>query len=71
MYRFEVGNFKYKYLVGPYTVGIITPSGKKHFRTIKEVRNDSVAAPAVENGTADNRLTADEVAAYVIKHRLL
>lgn len=70
MYHFDIGKLHYKYLVGPYTVGIITPSAQKHFRTIREVRGDR---PELVNfdGSSDNRLTAEEIAAYVLKHKLV
>ncbi len=72
MYHFDIGKLHYKYLIGPYTVGIITPSAQKHFRTIREVRGGRTTETMdIKNGSSDNLLTAEEVAAYVLKHKLI
>jgi len=72
MTNIEIGKLKYKYLVGTYTVGIITPSRKRHMRRIDEVSGRPANShTGIEDGTSINRLTPEEVAAYVIKHKLI
>ena len=71
MYRLEIGKMKYKYLVGNYTVGIISKqSHQKYFRTIREIRGSNDPT-GISNGSADSKVTGEEIAAYVLKHRLL
>lgn len=78
MYHFEIGNvegkapLKYRYLPGSYTVGIITPSRKRHVFPIHEVtgRREN-HRQGTENGLADSRISPEDVAAFVIKHKLL
>jgi hypothetical protein len=71
MYHIEIGTLKYRYLVGPYTVGIITPSRKRHLLRIDVVTGRPAnGRTGIENGTADNRITPDEVAEYCIKNKL-
>lgn len=78
MYEFEL-NFvegkkplKYRYLPGAYTVGIITPSRKKHLFPIHEVTGRKENhRQGTENGLADSRISPEEIAAFVIKNRLL
>jgi hypothetical protein len=77
MYKIEISAnpdkpaLKYTYLVGAYTVGIITPSRKRHFYPIHEVTGRPFGHRIGENnGLADSRLHPDEVAAFVLKHNL-
>lgn len=78
MYKFEIAApglnkppLKYTYLVGAYTVGIITPSRKRFHLPISEVSGRLFGdRTGIEDGTADSRLTVDEIAAYVLKHNL-
>ena len=62
---------KYVYLVGAYTVGIITPSRKRFFYPIHEVtgRKEN-SRTGTNNGFADSRLHPDELAAFVLKNKL-
>ncbi len=72
--EFEVGSktLKYRYLVGPYTVAIIPPSRKKHIASLAAIREAAKGfAVHNQNGTADGRIAAEEVVAYVLKHRIL
>jgi hypothetical protein len=78
MYKIEISAnpdkppLKYTYLVGAYTVGIITPSRKRYFFPIHVVSGRPFGSRIGENdGFADSRLSPNEIAAYVIKHRLL
>lgn len=78
MYKIEISApgsnrppLKYTYLVGSHTVGIITPSRKRHLLQIHEVTGRREGSRIGENnGFADSRLSPDEVAAYVLKHNL-
>jgi hypothetical protein len=71
MYHIEIGTLKYRYLVGTYTVGIITPSRKRHLLRIDQVTGRPAGSrTGVNNGTADSRLTPEEVAEYVLKNKL-
>ena len=71
-FNFGTKTLRYRYLVGPYTVAIITPARKKHITSIAAIR-DAAKGFAVhnQNGTADGRIAAEEIVAYVLKHRLL
>ena len=77
MYKFEIAAkegkapLRYTYLVGAYTVGIITPSRKRFTFPIHEVsgRPEGHRLPD-SNGTADTRLHPNEVAAFVLKRNL-
>jgi hypothetical protein len=61
----------YTYLVGSYTVGIITPSRKRHTFPIHEVtgrpENHRIGT---KDGFADDRLHPNELAAFVLKRGL-
>jgi hypothetical protein len=70
MYCLEIGKMKYRYLVGNYTIGIITPKHQKYFRTIREIRGSNDPT-GISNGSADSRVTGEEIAAYILKHKLL
>ena len=77
MYKFEIAvkegraPLKYTYLVGNHTVGIITPSRKRHQFPIHEVsgRPEMSRLPN-SDGSSDSRLHPDEIAAFVIKHNI-
>lgn len=75
MYYIEIGGkpdgtqrLKFSYIIGAFTVGIITPSRKKHVFKITEV-SGRLENPRL-GGNSDSRLTPDELAAFVIKHKL-
>jgi hypothetical protein len=78
MYKIEIAAqgtnrapLKYTYLVGPYTVGIITPNRKRFVFPIHEVSGRPEGSRVGQNdGFADSRLHPDEVAAFVLKHNL-
>jgi hypothetical protein len=71
MYCLEIGKMKYRYLVGSFTVGIISKlSHQKYFRTIYEIRG-SIEPTGISNGTADAKITGEEITAYILKHKLL
>jgi hypothetical protein len=72
MHIITIGNLTFKYIVGVYTVGIVTPSRKSCIRDIEEVSGRPRGGrTGIENGTADNRLTPEEVAGYCLKNKLL
>jgi hypothetical protein len=68
----EIGKWKYKYCVGPFTVGIIPPSGHKHCATIEKVQGDGKLAETrnSQTGTGDGRVSPDEVAAYIVAQNI-
>lgn len=72
MYYIEVLGLKYRYLVGIHNVGIVSPTRKRYLRRIDEVSGRAAGTrTGINNGTSDSRLTPEEVAAYVIKNKLL
>ncbi len=66
MYRITVGKWDYHYIVGPYTVGIITPTRQKFMAALADVRQGATGPTGLDNGTADSRVLPDEVASYII-----
>jgi hypothetical protein len=70
MYRITVGKWDYRYMVGPYTVGIITPTRQKHIASIADVRQGATGPTGVTNGSADARILPDEVAEYILAQGL-
>lgn len=70
MYTFEIGSLKYRYVVGSYNCGIITPSRKRIMVLLADIQNPSVRVDEPKNGSADDRLSPEEVAAYVIANKL-
>jgi len=61
----------FTYLVGAYTVGIITPSRKRHNIPIHEVTGRPFGSRIGQNdGSADSRLHPNELAAFVLKYGL-
>jgi hypothetical protein len=70
MYHIELAGMKYRYLVGPYNVAIITPSRKKHLVLLSDVKNPAVRLPDPPNGSADDRVAPEEVAAYILTKNL-
>lgn len=72
MYRIQIGKKNYTYLVGNHTAAIIPPSGKwvkDSFDAFREASKD-ISVIHIQNGTADGRIAAEEVAAYVLKHKI-
>lgn len=64
---------RYRYLVGPYTIGIIPPSRQKHIVSIPTVRAAWTGAPIpvdTRNGMHDRRVTPEEIANYILLTRL-
>ena len=70
MYKIEVSGLVYKYIVGSYSAGIISPSGKKHLVNLRVIRDPEIVDRG-HNGSSDDRLMPSEVAAYVLKNKLL
>ena len=67
----EKAPLRYRYLVGSHTVGIITPTRKKHLYLIAEVSGRPYGSRAgAEDGTADSRLSPAEVASFVLRNGL-
>jgi len=64
---------QFRYLVGPYTVGIITPTRQKHIASIPKIRAAWTGAPIAadtRNGMHDRRITPEEIANYILISRL-
>jgi hypothetical protein len=64
---------RFTYMVGSYTVGIITPSRQKHIVPIGAVRAAWKGAPIAadtRNGMHDRRITPEEIANYILISRL-
>ena len=64
---------KYRYLVGPYTIGIIPPTRRKHIVSIQTVREAWTGAEIpvdTRNGMHDRRVTPEEIANYILRTRL-
>ena len=72
MYNLTLPNILvYRYIIGSTTIGIITPTNKKYFRTITEVKgNRKSADTGIDNGSCDCKLSPEEIASYVLKHKL-
>lgn len=64
MHRITVGKWTFRYIVGPFTVGIITPTRKKHVASIAAVRQGRRVT------SQDYRVAPEEIAAYIVKERL-
>jgi hypothetical protein len=70
MQRITIGEWEFRYIVGPYTVGIITPTRKKHVATITEIRAAATGPAEVQDGTPDWRVTPEDIAQYVVANQL-
>lgn len=68
MYKLEIGKLQYKYLVGPHVVAIITPKRKICKYLLSRVQSNP--SLRIQNGTADSRVSPEEVADFIVKHRL-
>lgn len=72
MHRITIGRWSFRYIVGNHTVGIVPPSRKKHIATIKTVRKGVTGPTGLEeNGLADNRVSPEEIAAYIVAKQLM
>jgi hypothetical protein len=69
-YRIMLGSLKYTYFVGNYTIAILPPSKKKHLAQFAAVANKELSSNRSQNGTADGRISPEEVAAYILKQNL-
>jgi hypothetical protein len=72
MYRIKIGKGIFTYLVGNQTVAIISPNRKKFEVSFGAIHEASEGLPVnyTQNGTADARIAPEEIAAYVMKHKL-
>ena len=71
MNRIDVAGLSYKYLVGPYTVGIICKNGRKHVASIEEVHGDGkLADTRTADGELLDRVSPTEVAAYILNNKI-
>ena len=71
MYHIEVMGLKWCYLVGVHNVGIVSPTRKSYVRRIDEISGRPAnSTTGIKNGTADSRLTPEEVISYVLEHKL-
>jgi len=69
-YRIMFGSLKYTYFVGNHTVAILPPSKKKHLASFAAIASEELSSNRSQNGTADGRISPEEVAAYILKHNL-
>lgn len=69
MYNIEIAGMKYRYIVGPFSIGIVTPSRKRYIVPMMDILNPFLSRHP-KNGSADDRLSPDEVAAYVLRCKL-
>lgn len=65
MHKILVGGKLYSYIVGPYTVGIISPTRQKHIASLETVRAGKIGPTGISNGLPDSRVTPDEVVDYI------
>jgi len=66
MHKILVGGKVYSYIVGPYTIGIVTPTRVKHLASLKTVRFGKTGPTGVpSNGMPDYRVTPDEIVDYI------
>lgn len=68
MYKLQLGNQTYKYLVGGTQLAVITAAGKKHLIRLAEVEDPAIER--VQDGSADGRLSPAEVAEYILAEGL-
>jgi hypothetical protein len=64
---------RFTYMVGNYTVGIITPTRQKHIAPIGVIKSMWKGVPPVPdtcNGMHDRRITPEEIANYIMLSRL-
>ena len=69
-YRMLIGKGLFTYFVGNHHIAIIPPSRKKHVTRLAFVQNEELSSNRSQNGTADGRISPEEVAAYVLKNNL-
>ena len=69
MYLIHIKKLKYKYVVGQYTVGIIAPSGQKYVVRLGKVQQKGLIR--TPNGTADARVTPEEITHFILHNRLV
>lgn len=70
MNRVKVGKWEFRYVVGNHSVGIISPTRKKHHITLTELHGAPNVRNGINNGMSDDRATPEQVAAYIVKNRL-
>jgi hypothetical protein len=68
LYKLEVGKLKYKYLASPHIIAIIAPSRKIRKYPLHVVQSNPKFR--VQNGTSDGIISPEEVAAFILRHRL-
>ena len=68
MYRLIIGKLKYTYLVSHHVIAILTSTGQKYVFPLKKVQSNSKFR--IQNGTADGRISAEEVAAFILRRHL-
>jgi hypothetical protein len=68
LYKLEIGKLKYKYLASPHVIAIITPNRKIRIYPLEKVQSNPKFR--VQNGTSDGRIAPEEVAAFILRHRL-
>ena len=68
LYKLDIGKLQYKYLASPHVIAIITPS--RRIRKFPLYRVQSNPKFRVQNGTSDGIISPEEVAAFILRHRL-
>ena len=71
MHKIQVGKGYYSYIVGNFSVGIISPTRVKLMASIAKVRKGKTGPTGIMNGLSDNRVTPEEVAAFITEQRLV
>lgn len=69
--KIDVGKWTFRYMVGPYTVGILTPSRKKHICSIEAITGERLRRVKPATDGMPDQVTPEEVARYVIANRLV
>ena len=64
-------SYRYRYVVGNHTIGIIPPSRNKHTVTIEKVHGSWLPTGLPPNGTHDNRVTVGEIVKYILANRIV
>jgi hypothetical protein len=75
MHHVQIGLWKFRYIVGPHSVGIISPTRAKYTATIEAVRQAALVNPGAVTyddlpGSSDVRVTPGEIASYILSQQL-
>ena len=75
MHHVTVGKWNFRYIVGPHSVGIISPTRAKYTVPIDAVRQAALLNPGIATyddlpGSSDNRVSPGEIASYILAQQL-